>query len=60
MGSNGSNSSRYLPAVGAPLAGGVTSVPQGATTKSGTPVRGATSVSRGGFVGTAKGGSTGG
>jgi hypothetical protein len=60
MGNSGSTSSRYLPSVGAPLAGGVDSIPPGATSKSGTPAKGATSVSRGGFGGTAKGGSTGG
>jgi hypothetical protein len=60
MGSSGSSSSRALPAVGARLAGGVTSIPAEATAKSGIPSKGATSVSRGGFGGSAKGGSTGG
>lgn len=49
MGSSGSSSSRALPAVGARLAGGVTSIPAEATAKSGIPSKGATSVSRGGF-----------
>lgn len=60
MGNSGSNTPRSIPAVGSPLAGGVTSVPQGASTRSGTPSKGSTAVSRGGFGGTAKGGSAGG
>lgn len=60
MGGNGSTESRSLPAVGAPLTGGATSLPTGATAKSGTPAKGSPSVSRGGFGGSAKGGSSGG
>lgn len=60
MGSRGSNSSRNVPAVGAPLTGGVDSIKSGATSKSGVSSKGTNSVSRGGFGGTAKGGSTGG
>lgn len=60
MGSSGNTTPRSIPAVGAPLAGGVTSIPQGATSRSGVSSKGSTAVSRGGFGGTAKGGSTGG
>jgi hypothetical protein len=49
------NSSRSLPAVGQPLAGGVTSLPSGKSAKSGVAVKGSPSVSRGGFGGSAKG-----
>lgn len=60
MGNSGSTTSRSIPAVGAPLSGGVDSIPSGATAKSGVSSKGSTAVSRGGFGGTAKGGSTGG
>lgn len=57
MGNSGSTSARSVPAVGAPLTGGATSIPQSATSKSGVTSKGSTAVSRGGFGGTAKGGS---
>lgn len=41
--------SRSIPAVGSGLAGGTTSVPSGATSRSGVAPDGASSVSRGGF-----------
>ncbi|WP_422759029.1 tRNA-dihydrouridine synthase [Paenarthrobacter sp. C1] len=59
MGSSGSTDSRSIPEVGAPLSGGTDSIPPGATAKSGVATKGPTSVSRGGFGGSAKG-STGG
>lgn len=55
MGNSGSTSHRSIPAVGQPLAGGVTSIPPSATAKSGVSSKGSTSVSRGGFGGSAKG-----
>lgn len=60
LGTSGSNTTRSIPAVGAKLSGGVTTIPQGATVKSGTPVKGSSTVSRGGFGGSAKGGGSGG
>ena len=50
--------SRSIPAVGAGLSGGTTSVPSGATSRSGVAPDGASSVSRGGFG--SSNGSTGG
>lgn len=55
MGAPGSTTPRSLPAVGAPLSGGVTTLPPGSTAKSGVSSKGHTAVARGGF-----GGSTGG
>ena len=55
MGSSGSTTRQTLPTVGAPLTGGVTSIPQGATSKTGVPTKGSTTVARGGFGGSAKG-----
>lgn len=52
--STGSSGSK-VPAVGQPLAGGVTSIPSSASAKSGVPSKGSPSVSRGGFGGSAKG-----
>ena len=50
-----------VPAVGQPLSGGMTSIPSSSSAKSGVPSKGSTSVSRGGFGGSVKGGgSTGG
>jgi hypothetical protein len=57
MGVGGSRTTRSIPGVGTPLSGGVTSIPSTATSKSGTPSKGSSSVSRGGFGGSAKGGS---
>jgi hypothetical protein len=54
----GSNSSRSLPGVGQSLSGGVDSIPSGATSKSGVASKGSSAVSRGGFGGSAKGGSS--
>lgn len=60
MGNSGSTAARSLPAVGAPLSGGVDSIPSGATAKSGISSKGSSAVSRGGFGGSVKGGSIGG
>ncbi|HEX9226380.1 MAG TPA: tRNA-dihydrouridine synthase [Arthrobacter sp.] len=60
MGSSGSTSARSVPGVGSPLSGGITSIPSGATAKSGVSSKGASAVSRGGFGGSVKGGSIGG
>jgi hypothetical protein len=60
MGNSGSTTSRSLPAVGAPLSGGVDSIPSGATAKSGISSKGSSAVSRGGFGGSVKSGSIGG
>jgi hypothetical protein len=60
IGAAGSNTTRSIPAVGKPLTGGVTTIPKGATAKTGAPVKGSGTVSRGGFGGTAKGGTSGG
>lgn len=60
MGSSGNTTSRSLPAVGAPLSGGVDSIPSGSSAKSGFSSKGSTAVSRGGFGGSVKGGSIGG
>jgi hypothetical protein len=60
LGTVGSNTTHSIPAVGTKLSGGVTTIPQGATSKTGAPVKGTSSVSRGGFGGSAKGGSSGG
>ena len=49
--------SSSVPPVGSKATGGVTSVPQGASSKPGVSGKGGT-VSRGGFGGSAKGGST--
>lgn len=57
MGSKGSNTSRSIPGVGERLSGGVTSVPAGATAKTGVPADGSSSVTRGGFGSSVKGGS---
>ncbi|MEH0108673.1 tRNA-dihydrouridine synthase [Tersicoccus sp. MR15.9] len=55
MGSRGSSNTRSLPGVGDRLSGGTTSVPAGASAKSGVPAKGSSSVSRGGFGGGGKG-----
>lgn len=55
MGGSGSTSQRSIPAVGAPLIGGVDTLPPGATSKSGVASKGSTAVSRGGFGGSVKG-----
>lgn len=55
-----STEKRTVPKVGAPLSGGVTSIPQGMTSKSGIPSKGSSTVSRGGLGTSAKGGSIGG
>jgi hypothetical protein len=55
MGSSGSTTQRSLPAVGAPLSGGVDTLPPGSTAKSGVSSKGSTAISRGGFGGSAKG-----
>jgi hypothetical protein len=60
MGSSGSTTSRSVPGVGSALSGGTESIPSGATSKSGISSKGSTSVSRGGFGGSVKGGSIGG
>lgn len=60
MGAADSGSTRSIPAVGSKLSGGATTIPQGATAKTGAPVKGSGTVSRGGFGGSAKGGSSGG
>ncbi|KIA72685.1 hypothetical protein ANMWB30_24530 [Arthrobacter sp. MWB30] len=60
MGSSGSTTARSIPAVGSKLTDGVTSIPEGASSKAGAPAKGSSAVSRGGFGGSAKGGSTGG
>lgn len=60
MGSSDTTAARSIPAVGSPLTGGTTTVPQGATTKSGVTPKGSSTVSRGGFGSSAKGGSIGG
>jgi hypothetical protein len=57
MGIAGSRTSRSIPGVGSSLSGGVTSIPSTATSKSGAPSKGSSAVSRGGFGGSAKGGS---
>jgi hypothetical protein len=54
MGSSG----RSVPGVGQSLAGGTDSIPSSASSKSGITPKGSSSVSRGGFGGSAKGGSS--
>lgn len=56
----GSTEKRTIPHVGAPLSGGVTSIPQGMTSKPGIPSKGSSTVTRGGLGTTAKGSSIGG
>jgi hypothetical protein len=51
------SSNRSVPGVGQSLSGGTTSIPSNATSKSGVPSKGSSAVSRGGFGGSAKGGS---
>jgi hypothetical protein len=60
MGLRGATDARSIPAVGQQLRGGTTSVPAGASTRSGVPAKGAASVTRGGFGGSVKPGSVGG
>lgn len=60
MGTTDTTAARSIPAVGAPLTGGSTSVPQGATTRSGVTPKESSTVSRGGFGSSVKGGSIGG
>lgn len=60
MGGSGSTTSHSIPAVGSKLSGGTTSIPSNASSKSGVSSKGSTSVSRGGFGGSVKGGSIGG
>lgn len=60
MGSSGSTTSRSVPGVGSALSGGTESIPSGASSKGGISSKGSTSVSRGGFGGSVKGGSIGG
>jgi hypothetical protein len=57
MGSKDSNTSRSIPGVGRTLTGGATSIPSGATSKAGVPADGSSSVTRGGFGSSVKGGS---
>ncbi len=59
LGARSAALSRSIPAVGSPLTGGVTSVPAGASTRSGISASGSSSVSRGGFGDSAKSGSGG-
>ncbi len=56
MGARSAAINRSIPAVGTRLNGGVTTVPAGASTRSGLPATGSTSVSRGGFGDSAKSG----
>jgi hypothetical protein len=58
MGNSGSTGNRSVPGVGQGLSGGVDSIPSGATSQSGVTSKGSSSVSRGGFGGSAKGGSS--
>lgn len=60
MGSSSSGKTHSVPAVGSKLSGGTTSIPDKATSKSGVSDKGSSKVTRGGFGGGAKGGSTGG
>lgn len=59
MGSLGQNTTRSIPAVGQGLSGGQLSIPSASTSKTGVSSKGS-SVSRGGFGGSSKGGSMGG
>jgi hypothetical protein len=56
MGARSAAINRSIPAVGSRLSGGVTTVPAGASTRSGLPAAGSSSVSRGGFGDSAKSG----
>jgi hypothetical protein len=59
MGARSAAISRSIPPVGSQLSGGVTTVPAGASTRSGLPASGSSAVSRGGFGDSAKSGSGG-